>query len=74
MKLDANIEISQALTDAAAEGVKVELRLTNGQTIAGRVGSVTESALVIEEISGKEYFDAYVRLDHVTAFEIRARG
>lgn len=74
MKLDPNLDFAATLRAAQNDSVVVTLRLTNGSNIAGRVGGVADHAVLIEEIAGKEYFDAAVRLDHITAIEVRARS
>ena len=74
MDFDSEQSIADTLRAAASEGTTVELRLLNGQTLGGKVGSVGDRAIVIESITGKEFFDAFVRLDHVTAIEVRVRG
>lgn len=52
----------------------VELVLKNGKSYRGLVGSVGDHAVVITEIQGKEFYDALVQLDEISAIEVRARG
>ena len=55
-------------------GKSVTLHLSNGSTITGKVAEVSKQHVRIAEISGKEYFDALVRVDAIVALETRARG
>lgn len=59
---------------AALSGKAVTLHLANGHTLAGKVAEVGEAHLRLAELSGKEYFDALVRIDAIVALEVRARG
>ncbi|MBD8527246.1 hypothetical protein [Pseudomarimonas arenosa] len=59
---------------AALSGKSVSLHLSNGHTVSGKVAEVGAQHVRIAEISGKEYFDALVRIDSIVALEVRARG
>lgn len=59
---------------AALAGKSVTLHLANGTTLSGKVAEVGAQQVRIAEISGKEYFDALVRIDAIIAVEVRARG
>lgn len=54
-------------------GNRVELVLKSGQTLSGIVKELGPSILHLSELSGKEYFDALVRVDHVSAVIIRVK-
>lgn len=58
---------------AAQKGKRITVRLRSGQEISGTVRDVTDRLVVIGEISGKEFFDAVIRLDDVEAVLIRTR-
>lgn len=58
----------------ALAGKTVTLHLSNGSTLTGKVAEVSKHHLRVAEISGKEYFDALVRVDAIVALEVRARG
>ena len=57
----------------ARVGGKVVLRLTSGEEIGGTVRQVGDAAVQLSELSGREFYDAVVRLDHVSAVIVRVR-
>ncbi len=54
-------------------GQKVELRLTSGEKLAGKVEKVGEKTVHLSAITGQEFFDAVVVLEEVTAVLIRTK-
>jgi hypothetical protein len=54
-------------------GKRVKLKLTSGQDMEGTVASVTAQTVQLTQLTGAEFFDAMVRLDHVSAVIVRAR-
>jgi hypothetical protein len=54
-------------------GAKVVLRLVSGEEIGGTLRQVGDSAVQLSELSGREFYDAVVRLDHVSAVIVRVR-
>jgi len=60
-----------ATIKAADKGARLHLR--SGQELAGKLGELGTSWVVIQELVGKEFYDAIVRLEDVTAVSIRAR-
>ena len=71
--LNASESLRDTLERLRAAGKPVELVLKNGKSYAGRLGAVGDRGVVVTEIRGKEFFDAYVVLDDVSAVEVRAR-
>jgi len=55
-------------------GKGVELVLANGKSYRGKLGTVGEQSVVVTEIAGKEYYDVLIRLEDVSAVELRVRG
>jgi len=55
-------------------GKPVTLLLRSGKEYGGIVAEVRGDAVVLRAIVGKEFFDAIVRLDDVTAVELRRGG
>ncbi len=74
MKLDPTHTVEDALRAVAAEGATVELRLNDGHSLGGKIGGVGEHACLVETVTGKEFFDAWVRLESIVAIEARVRG
>lgn len=54
-------------------GQKVELRLTSGEKIAGKVEKVGEKTVHLSAVTGQEFFDAVVILDEVAAVLVRTK-
>ena len=55
------------------KGKKVTVVLQSGTEISGKVADVGGSTLTLNELSGKEFFDAVIDLDDVSAVQFRAR-
>jgi hypothetical protein len=71
--LSAAESVRDNLERLRVAGKPVELVLKNGKSYAGRLGAVGEHAVIVTEIRGKEFYDAYVVLDDVSAVEVRMR-
>ncbi len=54
-------------------GERVEVRLVSGGDLAGTVVAVGKDVVHLSSLSGREFFDALVRLDQVGALVVRAR-
>lgn len=65
-------ELAKALKDH--QGKVATVVLSSGTELTGKVSGVSEDSVLLVELSGKEYFDALVDLDHVQAVIVRARG
>ena len=57
----------------ARVGKPVTLILRSGKEYGGTVGVARGQAVVLKSLSGKEFYDALVRLDDGSAIEIRNR-
>lgn len=55
-------------------GERVTLNLIGGGELQGVVSKVGVTTLYITELTGKEFFDAVVRLDHISAVTIKMRN
>ena len=70
--IDAGLSMADNLS--ALTGKSVTLYLSNGNSVSGKVGKVYGGNIHIAELSGKEYFDALIRVDAVIGFEVRAKS
>jgi hypothetical protein len=68
-----NAAITLADTLIALKGKTVTASLASGQTITGVVKEVQNNLLHLEKLSQKEFYDALLRLDQITAIEVRVR-
>ena len=52
----------------------VELTLRGGKSYRGRVAKVGDHAVLLTELEGREFYDAWISLEDIAAVEIRVRG
>jgi len=57
----------------AQVGQVVELRLKSGEKVGGKLEKVHESLAHMSQLTGAEYYDAVVSIDHIAAVVVRAR-
>ena len=73
MELNATHSLQENLKAAQEAKKGAVLHLRSGATLTGPIGSVGGHFVVLKELSGKEFYDAVVRLEDVCAMEVRAR-
>jgi hypothetical protein len=66
--LGANLEKVQT------SGKPATLMLKNGQSVSGKLAAVGEHAVIVTEISGREFSDSLVVLEEIAAVEVRVRS
>ncbi len=71
----AKFDVSSSLQDnlKSLVGKDIYVQLRSGKTYQGHLKAVGNSVIHIERLAGKEFFDALIRIDDVTAIEIRFR-
>ena len=57
----------------AQKGKQVTVKLDSGDELTGKVGEVTGKVVVLQALTGKEFFDAVINMDDVAAVLVRAR-
>src|SRR5215467_7362422 len=55
-------------------GKSVELRLRSGEKIGGKVAQVTDNIVHLSNLTGAEYFDAFIDVKDVSAIVVRVAG
>jgi hypothetical protein len=55
-------------------GKAVELHLSSGEKVGGRVGQVTDNIVYLSHLTGAEFYDAFVDVKDISAVVIRAGG
>jgi small nuclear ribonucleoprotein (snRNP)-like protein len=55
-------------------GKSVTLKLDSGHELSGIVREVGNQMVYLSELAGKEFYDALVRIDRISAVIIRARS
>jgi hypothetical protein len=70
--LQANASVAGIVQGNA--GKSVELHLRSGEKMGGKVAQVTDSVVHLSNLTGAEYFDAFVDLKDVSAVVVRVGG
>jgi hypothetical protein len=70
---DARFGVADVLKIAKENDKALTIVLRGGGTYTGKVKSVGAHAVVLTGLRGKEFFDAYVRMDAIAAMEERVR-
>ena len=73
IKLNAEFSMADTLKTFKGSKTRVSLLLRNGISYNGIVLEVGPNFAVISQLSGKDFFDALVRLDDVSGLEVKAR-
>ena len=71
LQFNAGITLTGNLT--VFKGKTVTVILKSGQSMTGIVKEVKTNLLHLEKISRKEFYDALIIVDHISAIEARAR-
>jgi hypothetical protein len=69
------LKISAEMKDILSEntGKRVAIRLASGEEIEGTVTMVGKTLVHISRLAGKEFYDAVVSIDKISAVRIKAR-
>lgn len=54
-------------------GKRVKLKLVSGQDLEGKVVEVSDKVVIVDELTGMEFYGATVQLDQVAAVIVRTR-
>jgi len=55
-------------------GKTVELRMTCGEKIGGKVEQANDNVVLLSRLTGAEYFDGFVNVKDISAVIIRSAG
>ena len=58
---------------SAQKGKQVTVKLDSGDELTGKVGEVTDKLVVLKALSGKEFFDAFIKTTDIKAVLIRTK-
>lgn len=72
--LDPGQGVKDNLERLASAKRGVEVTLHGGKAYRGRIGGVGDQAVLLTEIEGREFYDAWIALDEIAAIEVRVRG
>jgi hypothetical protein len=70
--LQPNATVVSLLQGSA--GKSVELHLRSGEKMGGKVAQVTDNVVHLSNLTGAEYFDAFVDVKDISAVVIRVAG
>ena len=70
---NAQHPLSAMLTAAQTKGKALVLVLRDGVRYTGKIKDVGTEGVIVTGLAGKEFFDAWVRLDSIVAMEERVR-
>jgi hypothetical protein len=70
--LQANATVVSLLQGSA--GKNVELHLRSGEKVGGKVAQVTDNVVHLSNLTGAEYFDAFVDVKDISAVVVRVVG
>ncbi|MDY6855490.1 MAG: hypothetical protein SWO11_12420 [Thermodesulfobacteriota bacterium] len=71
MKYNVNSSVKDNLNNLV--GKKVYLYLDSGKTMSGFVKKVENHLIHLEKLDGKDFFDALIRIENISALEARFR-
>ena len=72
MEINTSFSIKQILD--SAKGQRVSLKTDAGEALEGTVTSVGDHLVHISKLSGRDFYDAVVVIDKISAVVFRARG
>jgi hypothetical protein len=67
----AGTTIRNILTDSV--GKRISLRLDSREELEGTVVSVGDQLVLIAKLSGRDYYDAYVSIERISAVIVKTR-
>jgi len=65
--------MAEVLATARVKDKALVVVLSNGATYTGKIKSVGAHAVILTGLQGKEFFDAYIPIEHIVAMEERVR-
>lgn len=69
-----NVDASMLENLKALTGKKVQVNLNSGASLTGTVKAVGAHLLHLEKLAGKDFFDALVRIEDISAIDARFRN
>jgi len=70
--LQSNATVASLLQGSV--GKSVELHLRSGEKMGGKVAQVTDNIVHLSNLTGAEYFDAFVDVKDISAVVVRVAG
>ena len=70
-KFDTSVSLADNLKNYMGKDVYVHLK--SGKVLQGNVKAVGSNLVHLEKLAGKDFYDALIRIDEITAMEARFR-
>jgi hypothetical protein len=70
--LPSNATVVNLLQGSA--GKSVELHLRSGEKMGGKIAQATDNVVHLSNLTGAEYFDAFVDVNDISAVVVRVTG
>lgn len=70
--LQPNATVGSLLAGSA--GKSVELHLRSGEKMGGKIAQVTDNVVHLSNLTGAEYFEAFVDVKDISALVVRVAG
>lgn len=74
MQMSADDDFHKTLEQARQAKVSVELQTRGGEILKGLVSAVGKEFVVLGPLSGRDFFDAQVRVSDICAVCVQVRG
>ena len=74
MKFNATFSMRDVLKQAQTEEAQVGIYLRNGALLSGIVAGVGDHLVVLGQLTEKEFYDALIRMEDISAVEARVRN
>ena len=72
-QLTINNDDTMAKVLAGQKGKKITITLTQGEELSGTVANITDELLHLEQLTGKEFYDAVIPVKNISAVIIRTK-
>ena len=72
-QLTINNDDTMAKVLAGQKGKKITITLTQGEELSGTVANITDELLQLEQLTGKEFYDAVIPVKSISAVIIRTK-
>ncbi len=74
MELNPKISITDTLKQVQNQKINIEVYLRGGQSFIGKVLDVGDHYIIVGHLVGKEFFDAQIRIEDISAVSLQTRG
>ncbi|MEQ9642398.1 MAG: hypothetical protein RIM84_20390 [Alphaproteobacteria bacterium] len=73
MHISVDNPFADTLVQAQNENKGVTLHMRSGEKFQGRIEGVSPHNVIVTELVGREFYSAVVKIDDISAIEVRVR-